>query len=102
MSGIEPLFQDFIYVLTALALSFTGYNVFDRFLDRQDKKDVMRSIADSHNTALTSMMGIHSLSKTQEAIEASHKKEENDGKGSVSVEVHHHDKEEEKPTAVAK
>jgi len=101
MTGIETLFMDFIYTLTALALAFTGYNIYDRYMDRQDKKDVMRSIADSHNTALTSMMGIHSLSKTQEAIEASQKKEPRESQSTVNVEVHHEDKEEPKPSAKA-
>jgi hypothetical protein len=76
MAEISTLFQNFIYVLTALALSFTGYQVYDRYMDRQDKKDVLKSIADSHNTAVSSMMGIHSMSKTKEAIDASENKKE--------------------------
>jgi len=98
MSGIEPLFMDFIYTLSALALAFTGYNVYDRYMDRQDKKDVMRSIADAHNTALTSMMGIHSLSKTKEAIDSSEGKGKEEGKSNISVEVHAHKDDDAKPS----
>jgi len=76
MSEIITLFQNFIYVLTALALSVTAYGIYDRYMDRQEKKDVMKSIADSTQTAVTSMMGIHSVSKTEDAIERSEKKNE--------------------------
>ena len=75
MSEFITLFQNFLYVLTALALAYTGYAVFERYMDRQDKKEVLKSIADAHNTAVTSMMGIHSISKTSEAIEKAEKKE---------------------------
>jgi len=75
MSEFATLFEDFLYALTALALAVTAYSIYDRYIDRQDKKEVLKSIADTHNATLTSMMTIHSISKTGEALEKSEKKE---------------------------
>jgi len=75
MAEFVTLFQDFLYVLTASVLAFTAYGAFDRYMDRQDKKEMMRSIADTHQMTMQSMLGIHSVSKTQEAIKDSEKKE---------------------------
>jgi len=75
MSEFATLLQNFLYVLTALALAYTGYGVFERYMDKQEKKEVLKSIADAHNTAVSSMMAIHSISKTGEAVEKSEKKE---------------------------
>jgi hypothetical protein len=76
MSEFITLFQDFLYVLSASILAFTAYGVYDRYMDRQDKKEVMRSIADTHQMTMSSLLGIHSVSKTEEAIEKSEKKNE--------------------------
>jgi len=75
MAEFVTLFQDFLYVLTATVLATVAYGIYDRYADRQDRKDMMRSIADTHQMTMQSMLGIHSVSKTQEAIEKSEKKE---------------------------
>jgi Tfp pilus assembly protein PilE len=75
MTEFVTLFQDFLYVLTATVLATVAYGAYDRYMDRQDKKEVMRGIADTHQMTMQSMLGIHSMSKTQEAIEKSEKKE---------------------------
>jgi Tfp pilus assembly protein PilE len=95
MSEFVTLFQDFLYVLTASVLAFTAYNVYDRYVDRQDRKDMMRSIADTHQMTMQSMLGIHSVSKTQEAIRDSEKKEpQSNGVNTVTV-VHEVTREKE-------
>jgi len=75
MAEFVTLFQDFLYVLTATILGTVAYGAFDRYMDRQDKKEVMRSIADTHQMTMNSMLGIHSVSKTQEAIREDKEKE---------------------------
>ena len=59
-----------------MAMAFTGYEAYNRYMDRRDKQDVLKSIADAHQTAVTSMLGVHSISKTEDAIERSEKKGE--------------------------
>jgi Tfp pilus assembly protein PilE len=75
MSEFVTLFQDFLYVLIASVLAFTAYGAYDRYMDRQEKKEVMKGIADTHQMTMMSLQGIHSVSKTQEAIRDSEKKE---------------------------
>jgi len=75
MTEFITLFQDFLYVLTATVLAVTAYGVYDRYADRQDKKEMMKTIAETHQMTVQSMLGIHSISKTSEAIEKSEKKE---------------------------
>ena len=75
MSEFVTLFQDFLYVLTATVLAITAYGVYDRYMDRQERKEVLKNIADTHQMAVQSMLGIHSISKTSEAIEKAEKKE---------------------------
>ena len=38
MSEFVTLFQDFLYVLTATVLAITAYGVYDRYMDRQERK----------------------------------------------------------------
>jgi Tfp pilus assembly protein PilE len=96
MTEFVTLFQDFLYVLTASILAFTAYSAFDRYIDRQDKKEVMRAIADTHQMTMQSMLGIHSVSKTQEAIKDAEKKEpQSNGVNTVTV-VHEVTRESEK------
>ena len=80
MSEFVTLFQDFLYVLIATILAYTAYGVYDRFMDRQDRKDVLKGITDTHQMAVTSMMGIHSISKTQDSIEKSENKNQQTAK----------------------
>jgi hypothetical protein len=80
MSEFVTLFQNFLYAIVGMAMAFTGYEAYNRYMDRQDKKDVLKSIADAHQTAVTSMLGIHSISKTEDAIEKSEKKEQANAK----------------------
>jgi len=97
MSEFVTLFQDFLYVLIASVLAFTAYGAYDRYMDRQDRKDVMRSIADTHQMTMQSMLGIHSVSKTQEAIRESEKKEPQQPVHTVTV-VHEVSREEKRET----
>ena len=69
MTEFVTLFKDFIYTLVALSLAYAGYSVFDRYMERAERKEIMKSIADAHTTAVTSMMGIHSTSTVKEAIQ---------------------------------
>jgi len=95
MTEFVTLFQDFLYVLTASVLGFTAYSAFERYIDRQDRKDVLRSIADTHQMTMQSMLGIHSVSKTHEAIrEAQNKEPQSNGANTVTV-VHEVSRERE-------
>ena len=85
MTEFVTLFQDFLYVLTATVLATVAYGAFDRYMDRQDKKEVMRSIADTHQMTMNSMLGIHSVSKTQEAIREDKAKESQQPVHTVTV-----------------
>jgi len=76
MSEFITLFQNFLYAIVGMAMAFTGYEAYNRYMDRREKQDVLKSIADAHQTAVTSMVGIHSISKTEDAIERSEKKNE--------------------------
>ncbi|ALG96849.1 hypothetical protein [Acidianus bottle-shaped virus 3 strain ABV3] len=67
MSEFAGMLQNFFYLLTALALGTVGYSVFERYMDSKDKKEVLKSIADTHNTAVTSMMSAHSVKQVKEA-----------------------------------
>lgn len=79
MSDLVTLFQNFLDVMLAGVLAYTAYSVFDKYIDRQDRKDAMKTIAETHQMAISSMMGIHSMSKTHEAINNS-EKQNNGGK----------------------
>jgi len=81
MSDFVTLFQDFLEIMLASILAFTAYNVYERYVDRQDKKDVLRSIADTHQMTMHSMLGIHSASKTHEAMKENEKKEPQSNSG---------------------
>ena len=95
MSEFITLFQDFLYVLMASILGYTAYSAFERYIDRQDRKDVLRSIADSHQMTMQSLLGIHSVSKTHEAMRESEKKEpQSNGVHTVTV-VHELSRERE-------
>jgi hypothetical protein len=63
-----------------MALAFTGYEAYNRYMDRKEKQDVLKSIADTHQTAIASMMGIHSLSKTENVIIRNEKNEQTNSK----------------------
>lgn len=49
MSAILTMFQTFLYVLIATVLSFTGYEIYERRVERQEKAEVMRSLVDLHH-----------------------------------------------------
>jgi len=76
MSEFITLFQNFLYALVGMAMAFTGYEAYNRYMDRREKQDVLKSIADTHQMTMQSMLGIHSISKTEDAIERSEKKNE--------------------------
>jgi len=100
MSDFVTLFQDFLEIMLASILAFTAYNVYERYVDRQDKKDALRSIADTHQMTMNSLLGMHSVARTHEAMEKSEKKEpQNNGTNAVTV-IHEvtREKESEKQT----
>lgn len=48
MSAILTMFQDFLYVLIATILAFTGYEVYERRMERQEQSEAMRNLVDLH------------------------------------------------------
>ena len=75
MSEFVSLFQNFLYVLSATVLAITAYSAYDRYMDRQEKKEILKNIADTHQIAVQSILGMHSISKSSEPIEKTEKKE---------------------------